>query len=149
MRDDRDRYKAGDYYITDARTGFKIRSSEARKEWTGAIVHKDAYEDRHPQDFVRGLHDDLSVKNARPPPTVTFIGPKATLIAAEAAAGGTTITVDSSADFAAADRIAVMLETGDRHLATISSITDATSIVLTAALPGASKIGKAVINQTQ
>ena len=34
--------------------------------WDGLRVHKDFWEPRHPQDFVRSRPDDQSVRDARP-----------------------------------------------------------------------------------
>lgn len=41
-------------------------ASETRKEWNGLRVHKDYWEPRHPQEFVRGRRDDQLVSDARP-----------------------------------------------------------------------------------
>lgn len=145
----RDRgYRPGEHLVVDDITGFTIRSSDAVKQWNGLLVHKRHAESRNEQDFVRGLKDDPAVKNARPPPPATFIGPRTTTVSTDTAAGATTIPVASSAGFSAADKVAVMLDNRDRHLGTISSVPGATSIVLTAALPWAASAGKQIINQT-
>ncbi len=57
-------YVPGDYWVTDDRTGFSMRSSEMTEEWTGYVVHKDEWEPRHPQDFVRGVKDNISPSGA-------------------------------------------------------------------------------------
>jgi hypothetical protein len=45
------------YLICD-RTGFKIDRHEGlKKEWTGALVRKESWEPRHPQDYVRSPHE--------------------------------------------------------------------------------------------
>lgn len=54
-------YKSGDFYCICDYSGFKIRRSEARKTWDGYLVRKDLWEPRHPQDFVRGRRDKISV----------------------------------------------------------------------------------------
>ena len=41
-------YTPGEHYIICERTGRKILASDARKEWTGAWVHKDEWEPKHP-----------------------------------------------------------------------------------------------------
>jgi hypothetical protein len=48
----------GGNWVTCQRCDFNIRSWDAMKEWTGAIVCPDCWEPRHPQDFVRGIKDD-------------------------------------------------------------------------------------------
>lgn len=63
----RDRhYVHGDFYRVDDRTGFPERARNTRKEWTGLIMHKDRWEYRHPQDFVKGVFDDQTVPEPRP-----------------------------------------------------------------------------------
>lgn len=54
-------YKAGDYYIVCDYSGFKIKRSEARMTWDGYLVRKDFWEQRQPQDFVRGRRDKISI----------------------------------------------------------------------------------------
>ena len=59
-------YKPGDYYLKCDYSGFKIRRSDARKTWDGHLVHKDFWESRQPQDFVRGRADKIAVDEPRP-----------------------------------------------------------------------------------
>lgn len=68
-------YKPGSHYNICDRTGFPMRAEDARTEWTGAIVHKDVWEARHPQDSVRGRADNQVVPNARPRPLDVFVEP--------------------------------------------------------------------------
>jgi hypothetical protein len=57
------------------RCGFKRRAYDTRKEWTGLRVCKDTcWEPRHPQDYVRGVRDDQTVKDPRPRPEDVFLG---------------------------------------------------------------------------
>lgn len=65
MADDK-HYVPGDFYRIDDRTGFKVRASRTRKEWTGNIVAAERWERRQPQDFVTGVRDDQSVLDPRP-----------------------------------------------------------------------------------
>lgn len=144
-----DRYRPGDHYLIDDRTGFKIRRSDAREEWNGLIVDKRAFEARHPQDFVRGVEDDQAVDDPRPRPIDdTFIGPLTTEVNATAAAGSTSITVLDATRFEAGDRIAIMLDNGDRHLTTVFSVPDGTTLSIGTALPWSTSAGRAVINYT-
>lgn len=54
-------------------SGFQCWSDEVRETWDGKIVHKDFWEPRHPQDFVRGKADKQSVSPSRPPTADVFI----------------------------------------------------------------------------
>ena len=56
----------GEHKMVCDRSGLTYPASEMRKEWNGLWVHKDYFEPRHPQEFVRGVNDDQSVRNARP-----------------------------------------------------------------------------------
>jgi len=54
-------------YLIDDRTGRKIRYRDARTEWTGLRVHKNEWEEKHPQitpprvrDSSQGLHHPRS-----------------------------------------------------------------------------------------
>lgn len=64
------RYKAGDHWVECQRSGKIIRSSRAKKEWTGLIVDPEYWEPRHPQDFVRAVKDNTSAKG--------FVNPEST-----------------------------------------------------------------------
>jgi hypothetical protein len=66
-------YAPGDHYMRDDRTGRKYLASDMRQEWTGNWVHKDFFEERHPQDFLRGRKDDQTAKPSRPSGTDTFL----------------------------------------------------------------------------
>lgn len=50
-------WKSGDHWVECQRTGQIARASDMREEWTGLIVHKDEWEPRHPQDFLRSFAD--------------------------------------------------------------------------------------------
>lgn len=63
----------GDNHVIDDRTGFKRKSSEARMQWNGLLVHKDFWEARHPQDTVKPKYDSQSVRNARPETPDVFL----------------------------------------------------------------------------
>lgn len=58
--------KKGDNNIECDRTGFKIKASDAKKEWNGFVVRKESYERRQPQDLLRGFPDNQSVAVSRP-----------------------------------------------------------------------------------
>ena len=143
-----DDYRDGDWWVISDRTGLKTRVSRSMKEWTGAVVDMREYEPRHPQDFVRAKRDDMAVPNARPRPLDIFGGPLDTLLAADHNAGATTIAVETSVRMAAADRVSIMLDNGDTFLATISSVPDASHVIIDRPLPWAASTGKKFYDNT-
>lgn len=67
-------YQHGDFNRICDRCGFKVKASDTRKEWNGSIVCASHYDERHPQDFLRGKMDRFAVQDARPmPDQLTFI----------------------------------------------------------------------------
>lgn len=143
-----DRFKKGNHWITDDRSGARIRASDARTEWTGAVVHKDDFEARHPQDFVRGVKDDQSVRDARPPPPDVFSGPLQTTAGADAQAGALALTVASTSRFAMGDSIGVYAG-GDLFRVAIASVVDSTHVTLATRLPGLVASGSVVTNYSK
>lgn len=75
----RDRFKLGANNVICDRCGFKKKSFEVRKEWTGFYVCKECWEPRHPQDFVRGRRDRQVPYVNRPEPADVFITLQLTL----------------------------------------------------------------------
>lgn len=70
----RNSWKLGDWLYVCQRCGFTKYASEIRKEWTGLRVCNKCWEPRHPQEHVRGRHDDMTVPFANPR-SDNFIGP--------------------------------------------------------------------------
>ena len=66
-------YKPGDFWRICDVCGFRYRASETKKRWDGMIVCDEDFEQRHPQDFVRGVADRQRVPDPRPEPTDTFL----------------------------------------------------------------------------
>lgn len=62
------RYARGDDAVAiDDRSGFKVKHKDLRKEWTGVMVHKSEYEEKHPQlDPPKNVRDSQAIKNPRP-----------------------------------------------------------------------------------
>lgn len=58
-------YVPGDYYLLCDCCGFKIRRSEARERWDGAMVCQADYEERHPLDLVEPRPEQQNVIDAR------------------------------------------------------------------------------------
>jgi len=59
------------YEICD-RTGFRVLPGQLVREWNGAMVRRESWEARHPQDFVRG-RAERQRGSPRPEPADTFI----------------------------------------------------------------------------
>lgn len=139
-------YIAGDFWRICERCGFKKRASQTYRTWDGLYVCHEDFETRHPQDFVRGRKDIQNVPNARPEPLENIIGPLLTNISVAASPGATTISVDSSVRFLAADHIGVMLDSGNMEAHIIQSIPTSTSILLSAPIRGTISVGNVVID---
>jgi hypothetical protein len=116
-----DRYRPGGFWRIDDRSGERVRNWDTSKEWNGAIVSKESWETRQPQDFVRGIPDIQTVPDARPPSDL-FVGPFFTLMAANAFPGDDSVVVEDVSGFTVGDFFSIFLDTGDRFLATISSL---------------------------
>lgn len=67
-------YIPGDFWRICDECGFKVRASQTRRRWDGAIVCLKDWEARHPQEFVRGRIDRQRVPMPRPEPPSTFMG---------------------------------------------------------------------------
>ncbi len=114
MADDR-HYVGGDNYILDDLSGFKIRTSIAKRipgGQTGNLyVAPQRYEVQQPQDLVKGVVDNQSVAIARPRQTNRF-----TVTAANVAAFSPRlsfyVTVDTLDGFAVGDFLQIMLDSG-------------------------------------
>lgn len=62
-------YRSGENWCICDVCGLAYRQSAMRSRWDGAVVCSADWEPRHPQDFVRGREDDISVKgHLRPEP---------------------------------------------------------------------------------
>ena len=59
-------------FICDA-SGFKLPQTEMVRQWDGAYVGRRFRDIRNPQDFVRGVRDDMSLQVARPEQVDAFI----------------------------------------------------------------------------
>lgn len=141
-----DLYIPGDHYRICDRTGFKVRASRTRKEWTGAIVRDLSWEARHSQDFVRGRADRQTVVDARPDSEPEFTGPPDTALSVAASAGAASVTVETVAGFAANDRIRVMLDCGEAFLTSIGSIVGQV-FAISPSLPAPASAGNVVTGE--
>jgi len=55
-----------EHYVRCDNTGLRILSGDVRKQWDGLLVWKEQFDERNPQEFVRGVVDDFGVREARP-----------------------------------------------------------------------------------
>ena len=55
-------YIAGDHWVECMVCGFEYRSSIMKERWDQLIVCPQDYEQRHPQDFVRGVEDNQAAQ---------------------------------------------------------------------------------------
>lgn len=63
----------GDWNAICDRCGFKYKASDLKKEWTGLRVCGACFDERHPQDFVKGVKDTQQVPWSRPEQTDSFL----------------------------------------------------------------------------
>lgn len=75
-----DYFKSHSWNAQCDRCGFKYKSEQLRKEWTGLrVCHgegtNDCWEPRNAQDFVRGVRDQQAPPWVRPEGPDVFLGP--------------------------------------------------------------------------
>lgn len=63
---------SGEFNLVCDRCSKKIKTHQAKHEWTGFIVCGDCYETRHPQDFVKAKTDKITIPFSRPVPPYIF-----------------------------------------------------------------------------
>lgn len=140
-------YIPGDFYRIDERTGRKVRAKDTRKEWTGRIVNVDSWEERQPQDFVRGVRDDQFVPEPRPRQVDTFLGPLTTTLSAKFTPSNPPwlLNVVSTVRMENGDKLQIILD-GDANTATttITSIISLTQIQISTNLPFSASSGNLV-----
>jgi hypothetical protein len=68
-------YEHGTNNVIDDRTGFKRKGTQCKYEWNNLFVWEDVWEERQPQDFLRGFPDFQAPKVARPESTDIFLNP--------------------------------------------------------------------------
>lgn len=69
----RNTWKKGDWLAICDRCGFTFYASELRREWTGLMVCKEDWEERHPQEKVIAKTDRQAPVWVRPEPPATFV----------------------------------------------------------------------------
>lgn len=53
----RNRWKKNDWLVIDEESGFTEYASNVKKDWRGALVHKNYADKEQPQDFIRAKND--------------------------------------------------------------------------------------------
>ncbi|CAB4216902.1 hypothetical protein UFOVP1590_14 [uncultured Caudovirales phage] len=66
-------YLKGSWSCVCDRCGVEYKSGELQKEWNGLMTCSNCFEQRQPQDFVRGVADIQTVPWSRDEPADTFI----------------------------------------------------------------------------
>lgn len=139
-------YLKGDFWRICETCGFKKRASETRKRWDGLIVCMDDWEERHPQDFVKGVVDRQNVPDPRPEAVNNFVGALSTTMLQAASAGATSIYVTSTARFTAGDRIGLLMDGGNEFQTVVQMVVDLTHLTVSPTLPGSISAGASVTN---
>lgn len=62
----RDYYSHGAWNVTCDQCGSKRKSHEIRERWDHALVCRECWEERQPQDFIQAVAEDQSVPFSRP-----------------------------------------------------------------------------------
>jgi hypothetical protein len=140
----KDNYVHGAHNVICDRSGFKIKSTEVRKEWNNSVVRREDYEERHPQDFVRGVRDVQAVADPRPGASDSPTHSETTLDAAEVS-GQTVLSVTATTNMTVGDSIMIELDDSTFHLSTISSFSAGDTVTIADALPSKAASGNTVI----
>lgn len=133
MADDK-HYVGGSFYRICDMTGFKIRAERTSKQWNNLIVREQSWEPRQPQDFVKGVRDEQAAPEPRPRQVNVFLGPLTTTLEANAAAGATQLSVQSSVRMEIGDNITLPL-TDTVYSGNITSVPNSTTINIDPPLP--------------
>lgn len=64
----------GNWTVVDDRTGFRLLNTQMQFEWNGLLVWDKVWEQRQPQDYLRGIPDNMSVPYSRPMQQPQFLG---------------------------------------------------------------------------
>lgn len=142
-------YRPGDFLRDCDRCGETVYASETAKQWDGLIVCIiGCFEERHPQDFVRGKVDRQNVPDPRPPGVSRFVGTLDTVTTAAAPAGQSFLLVETTARMEAGDRLNIAQSDGNMARMTIQTVTSSVRLDFAAGLPGAVASGAIVVDLT-
>lgn len=59
------KYNRWSYYVRCQVCGTKVRAKKTFIRWDNLVVDKPCYEERNPQDFLKGVKDDASPPDKR------------------------------------------------------------------------------------
>jgi len=140
----KDEYVHGAHNVICDRSGFKVKSTDVRKEWNRSVVRKEDFEHRHPQDFVRGVRDDQSVPDPRPgaPDAPTHSN---TTLDADELSGQTVISVAATTDMTVGDAIMIQQDNDIFHLSNIASFSAGDTVTIDDALTYKASSGNSVV----
>ena len=68
-----DHYQPGNHWLICDSCGLKFRLSEMRMRWDKLMVCQKDWEQRHPQEFVKGIKEKIAVDIARPESEPVYI----------------------------------------------------------------------------
>jgi len=141
-----DRYVHRDYNVICDRCGFKRKRSTVQFTWDNLLVcFPECWEQRQPQDFVKGVYDKQSVPDARPDSQTMQ---RSTTLASNAAAQASTVVVTSAAHITKYCAIGIELDpadTGLYHWTFVSDDPSGTTITLNDRMPSAATSGNDVL----
>ncbi len=63
----------GVWTMQDDRSGFRVLNTQMRRQWDNSWVFEKFWERRQPQDFLRGIPDNMGVPYARPKTQPVFL----------------------------------------------------------------------------
>lgn len=158
-------YKPGSFYRICDRTGFAVRAEHTQKQWNNIIVRDRSFENRQPQDFVRGRRDDQTVPQPRPRQIPVYLGVQTALSANATSTGAFSsgfstgfdisgsgldvLAVQSAVGFNVGDSISIQLDNGSIFFTTAQAISYSTNVITSAQpLPYPASSGNIVTDMT-
>lgn len=70
-----DYLELGDHNAVCYECGRKFKASQLKRHWQGYYVCEQHWEPRHPQDFVRGVQENITPPWTQPMPQDIFVTP--------------------------------------------------------------------------
>jgi len=135
-------YRLGKWKMVCDRCGGVYYNDEIREEWTGLMVcTRGCWEPRHPQDFVEGVEDDMTVPVVRPDVIQTQ---GETTLSGDALQWAATVDCTSISEMADGDPIGITLDNGATHWTYIDGTPAGSTVTLGTPLPWAAANGNTV-----
>lgn len=139
-------FRLGSFYRADDRTGFPQRAEHTRAQWNRLIVDESVWEPRQPQDLVKGVRDQQSVKDARPPAPPIWQGPLYGALTDAAAPLATVLTLETTASMTIGDELGIMLDNGVMWNVGLLNILPNDQIQISAGLPFSAASGNVMVD---